>query len=143
MSQAATVPRTHTRFLCQCRVKAPVPEKMQKIGLVALFASRGRGSSTCRLCGDCQWVTLQIAHTYRSKEWKKLLAHFLVAHWSTELYSATRTRLQYGWLRLKMCRSLCSQGRMSQAATVPRTHTRFLCQCRVKAPVPEKIQRLV
>ena len=109
--QYASAPSTHTGLLCQRRVKAPVPEKIQTIAAVVLFASRGRGSSTCRLCDDCKWVTLQIAHNYPQRMEKAggQMFHaacsctFPVAHRSPELYFVTRTRLQYGWLRLKMC----------------------------------------
>ena len=51
---------------------------------------------------------------------------FLVAHWPTEAYSALRTRDSNmdAW----KCRSLCSQGRMSQKATVCLCvqHTRWI-----------------
>mmetsp|Transcript_2887 Transcript_2887/g.5972 ORF Transcript_2887/g.5972 Transcript_2887/m.5972 type:complete len:108 (+) Transcript_2887:186-509(+) len=70
-----------------------------------------KGSSTCRLCDDCKWVTLQIAHNHPQRMEKAggQMFHaacsctFPVAHRSPELYFVTRTRLQYGWLRLKMC----------------------------------------
>ena len=100
--QSSFMPSTHTGFFWWFRVKAPVSEQIQTLvqcSCAVRFRGRAQAPVACLelVSGlPCRLPTKRKGKASGQRFHATCSCTFLVAHWSTQPYFVTPTRLQYG-----------------------------------------------